>query len=227
MSEDRPIFSRCSLGKRRWFWVVYRSWVAMVEGEEALATGYASTAQEAEQAARTAVPDATLYRSNLAAHRHRQLCVKRRAAKPVSNHTGTTAQEFLYRDWYSDWDNERRSTPHLIVKRTKKLVFVEKERYHPDPWDRETYALNRAELETEGCVWSRSARDIFFTTPYEERRQSWVSPELAVLGLKAGASKEEVKAAYRRMARQHHPDCGGDPTRFKEIQAAYERAIAG
>jgi curved DNA-binding protein CbpA len=54
-----------------------------------------------------------------------------------------------------------------------------------------------------------------------------VPPELALLELKPGASKEEVKAAYRRLARQHHPDCGGDPAKFKEIQAAYETAMAG
>jgi curved DNA-binding protein CbpA len=39
--------------------------------------------------------------------------------------------------------------------------------------------------------------------------------------------KEQVKAAYRRLARQRHPACGGDPERFKEVQAAYERAMAG
>jgi hypothetical protein len=227
MSEDRPIFSRCSLGKQRWFWVVYRSWVALFEGEEALATGYAATALEAEQAALAVVPDAENYGSGTAASYHRELCIQRRATKPPSKHAGAAAREFLYTDWCSDWDNEWISTPHLIVKKTRKLVFVEKDDYHPDPWDRETYALNRAELEAKGSVWSHSARNRFYTTPYEQRRQSWESPELAVLGLRAGASKEEVKAAYRRLARQHRPDCGGDPEKFKEVQAAYERAMAG
>ncbi len=31
------------------------------------------------------------------------------------------------------------------------------------------------------------------------------------------------KAAYRRLARLHHPDLGGDPSAFHRIQAAYER----
>src|SRR5580704_1769972 len=101
---DTPIFSRCSLGKNRWFWVVYRSWEAMYEGEEALATGYALTAQEAEQAALAISPDAKNYRAGMAASHHRDLCNRRRAAKPSSSSTTASALEFLYRDWMGDCD---------------------------------------------------------------------------------------------------------------------------
>ena len=45
----------------------------------------------------------------------------------------------------------------------------------------------------------------------------------AVLGVKGDATVEQIKAAYRRLARAHHPDhAGGDGARFKEITAAYE-----
>lgn len=48
----------------------------------------------------------------------------------------------------------------------------------------------------------------------------------AVLGLQRGASAEEIKRAYRRLARRHHPDLNpGDAAseeRFKELTAAYE-----
>ncbi len=42
------------------------------------------------------------------------------------------------------------------------------------------------------------------------------------LGVPKGASADEIKKAYRKLAREHHPDQGGDESRFKEIQGAYD-----
>ena len=48
------------------------------------------------------------------------------------------------------------------------------------------------------------------------------------LGLKRGASLDEVKRAYRRLAKINHPDAAGEAAlpRFLAIQAAYEQ-LAG
>ena len=42
------------------------------------------------------------------------------------------------------------------------------------------------------------------------------------LGVPKGASDEEIKRAYRKLAGQHHPDKGGDTQKFQEIQSAYD-----
>src|SRR5262249_41128852 len=77
--------------------------------------------------------------------------------------------------------------------------------------------------------WSRK--------PARTRRQSsgsWgAEPDLAskrdyyeVLGVSQSASADDIKGAYRRLARKHHPDVnpgdGEAETRFKEINEAYE-----
>ena len=43
-----------------------------------------------------------------------------------------------------------------------------------------------------------------------------------VLGIKKGASASEIKKAYRTLAKELHPDKGGDENAFKEVNEAYE-----
>ncbi len=42
-----------------------------------------------------------------------------------------------------------------------------------------------------------------------------------ILGLEKGASDSEIKSSYRKLAKEHHPDRGGDAEIFKEISEAY------
>lgn len=44
-----------------------------------------------------------------------------------------------------------------------------------------------------------------------------------ILGVEKGASDDEIKKAYRRLAHKHHPDkASGDEEKFKEINEAYQ-----
>ena len=42
-----------------------------------------------------------------------------------------------------------------------------------------------------------------------------------ILGVDKTASDAEIKSSYRKLARKHHPDRGGDTSLFQEIQEAY------
>lgn len=42
------------------------------------------------------------------------------------------------------------------------------------------------------------------------------------LGVPRTATTEEIKKAFRKLARKYHPDAGGDEAKFKEINEAYE-----
>jgi DnaJ-class molecular chaperone len=44
----------------------------------------------------------------------------------------------------------------------------------------------------------------------------------SVLGVTKGADTEEIRKAYKTLAREHHPDKGGDPEKFKELSQAHE-----
>jgi hypothetical protein len=47
----------------------------------------------------------------------------------------------------------------------------------------------------------------------------------AVLGIDRGADARQAGAARRRLARQHHPDHGGDEARMREINEAYRLVL--
>ncbi|HET9614810.1 MAG TPA: J domain-containing protein, partial [Candidatus Limnocylindrales bacterium] len=49
------------------------------------------------------------------------------------------------------------------------------------------------------------------------------------LGLAPGSSLEQVRRAYRQLAKANHPDAAGEAAlpRFLAIQAAYEQIVAG
>ena len=48
---------------------------------------------------------------------------------------------------------------------------------------------------------------------------------LRLLGLEPGASQQMIKRAYRRLAKAHHPDLGGDAKAFHRLDAAYRLLI--
>jgi DnaJ-class molecular chaperone len=46
-----------------------------------------------------------------------------------------------------------------------------------------------------------------------------------ILCLDYPCSADDIKSAYRRMARVHHPDLGGDEEAMKDVNVAYELAM--
>ncbi|WP_442790444.1 J domain-containing protein [Nonomuraea sp. NBC_01738] len=73
---------------------------------------------------------------------------------------------------------------------------------------------------------SRASREPPRTPPGDHRRsRPEARPLYEVLGVSCTASAAEIRTAYRRLARQLHPDINPDPRaaeRFKEITHAYQ-----
>jgi hypothetical protein len=49
--------------------------------------------------------------------------------------------------------------------------------------------------------------------------------DYALLGIEPGATKRDIKNAYRRMARKLHPDTGGNEEAFKQLHLAYRKLL--
>ena len=87
-------------------------------------------------------------------------------------------------------------------------------------WARAWNRMLRGEAPPE--PQKRTAREGAAGRPHTSSpRSAW-----SVLGLAAGASLDEVKRAYRKLALETHPDRGGDAEAFTEVQRAYERLAA-
>jgi curved DNA-binding protein CbpA len=52
------------------------------------------------------------------------------------------------------------------------------------------------------------------------KQERWIYYQ--VLGISRNASTKDIRSAYLRMAKQHHPDAGGDPQNFLQVRAAYQ-----
>jgi hypothetical protein len=95
--------------------------------------------------------------------------------------------------------------------------------------------LDRASLEQRGYAFvSLGDADrfgleepLFFTTPNSERMGAAVGQQdcYVLLELTPPYTVEAVKRAYRRLAKQHHPDRGGDAAHFLALQSAYRQAL--
>ena len=59
----------------------------------------------------------------------------------------------------------------------------------------------------------------------EAKRAATVDDPYAVLGLRTGANRVVVKAAFRALARVYHPDTGTspDPAMMARLNSAYDR----
>ena len=42
------------------------------------------------------------------------------------------------------------------------------------------------------------------------------------LGVNRNASQSDIKRAFKKQAMKHHPDKGGDPKQFQQLNEAYE-----
>ncbi|WP_407528411.1 J domain-containing protein [Methylobacterium oryzisoli] len=90
---------------------------------------------------------------------------------------------------------------HIVVKQEGKFTRVASRRFLPDELDRVRAYVPLRTVERENARWWR------------------------VLGISETADEHEVKAAYRQLAREHHPDAGGTHAAMANINRAYAEGL--
>ena len=79
-------------------------------------------------------------------------------------------------------------------------------------------ALRQIERDGSPSLINRAFKG-FAALPDPDARTWW-----EVLNVHENASNDEIKAAHIRLAKQHHPDAGGDAVTFDQVQKAYDLA---
>ena len=143
---------------------------------------------------------------------YRSLVIERKRQR-ASKSSDTAPVEYVYRRAYSDLGPDE-AVRYRIAKKTKTRIYVYDEMWEEFiDYESRTFALNRAEFEWQGYAGggSRGRYDYYYAT--EEMAlasgRTTVAPEyLETLGLTQPCTRADVQKAYRRLARQHHPDAG-------------------
>lgn len=244
---NRRFFAIVSLGKARWYWVVWPSLQELQASKIPLshvAEGYEKTKADAVE---KALEVAGIYAEWIGAkyakvyHHNTKARMTRKENGPRIGESADALvmHEFLYRDIFDAAAQQWDSVPHRVVRRTTKYVYVEQNPYSPGDltgsWldgERPTYRLDRRALEQNGYAFISATayladkdEPLFFN--YERRK--WHGDQLPiclkVLHLSWPCTTTEVHEAYRKLVRSAHPDGGGSHDRFLELQAAYEQAL--
>lgn len=256
IQDEQAAYACCSVGIGRWCWVVWASESEAREAAKPLAEGYEKTADAAERkAVESAGPEsrrlpskwASAYKRGGAARggdgeareKPKSRLSRRAPAKP----TVAARPAFLYAASESEQAGSRGEVvvvKHRIVRQTAGKIYIDREPFREEeprceeadgaatPKTR-SLAVDREILRREGRVLHHGS----YYYASEEKGIRAVHAELtsrhpwcAVLDISFPCSTGSIKAAYRRLAREKHPDAGGDTADFQAVERAYREALA-
>jgi hypothetical protein len=231
------LFSRSSIGRNRWFWVVLEDWVS-----DPIDKGIARSPEEALKAAELRCGPVVQRNATLA----KGCWTKQRAIKrqrSIAEGDDALPLQFAYRCYwdYSEYDSSTYEVieRHRIVKKTKKRLYVEDDGYDRGPssgewwaYDRRTFVLDRRVFDTTGKA-DRSSRGwwghhTYYADPalfHAERGRSARPACFEAMDLPVDATVAQITSAFRRLSRSTHPDAEGTDCDFVRLRQSYEEAL--
>ncbi|WP_337173685.1 hypothetical protein [Paludisphaera sp.] len=256
IQDEETAYACCSVGIGRWCWLVWASESDAREGAKPLATGYEKNAKAAEEKAAEAAGDggkrlpskwASASKRGGPARapddQGREKPRSRLSRRPPAKEARPAPLAFLYavsEAGQAGSLGEVTVARHRIVRRTAGKMYIDREPYREEdlPGDgagdaeapkAPSLSIDRETLRREGRV-THHGTDFYVS---EEKGVQGVHADLAsrhpwsvVLDVGFPCSRESIKAAYRRLAREKHPDAGGKPAEFQAVERAYREALA-
>lgn len=133
----------------------------------------------------------------------------------------------------------KKSLTEPVICRNKKTSIL----WHLTEWNYEVGDYIRAYREStitpeEREIIRETAKE--YKKKYEEEHRKFraefgnlfdfskmlgIKDNYKILGIENNASKEDVKKAYRKLSKEHHPDLGGNVDKFREINEAYKKVM--
>jgi len=119
------------------------------------------------------------------------------------------------------WANERSALLDISALQIQKHPWpAHSQQQQPDQHDPlAAYYLDLQHLQTSDDDIEQLLRNFWqrLLQPADE------AADLATLELQPPTDAGEIRLQYRKLAMRHHPDRGGQPERFRDIQSAYQR----
>jgi hypothetical protein len=122
--------------------------------------------------------------------------------------------------------------PYRIVKITAARIHVEHKGTRVQ--------LNRERMEQDGKQYHSRFHEYFYAVkpPPESRDWNWAGSvsawampnlfpveSLTILGLSLPCTRDDVRRAYKRLAKKAHPDLGGTQQAFIRLKQAHDSAL--
>lgn len=122
---------------------------------------------------------------------------------------------FINRVLYNYWESVEKSRQDFWT--FKNSIKAEAERIKQEEEEAQRAKEQRSYQRNQSNDWRKSWEDFYYTFSFSATTDAYNT-----LGVKFGATKSEIRRAYRTLAKIHHPDHGGNQEMFVKVKDAYE-----
>ncbi|MBF0279875.1 MAG: DnaJ domain-containing protein [SAR324 cluster bacterium] len=142
------------------------------------------------------------------------------AQKPFEVQLQLRFPGFFKGSW--EWDRLYQQLNQKITNHAKANGLFQS----PEEWKQILKKQSRHRFQQAQQSQSRSSQNSQSQNTFRKNTSQTLESCYQLLGLTQSTSVEEIKVAFRKLAKAHHPDQGGNPEFFRSLSHAYTRLIS-